>query len=119
MIFVVTQELKDLASEFARKEFLPHSASWDAEERLPLEALRKAAGLGFAGMSVRSDVGGCNLPCSTSVAIFEALSYGDVSTTCFLTIQNMVAFIIDRWDMITFARNGSNLKTPLQCGTVS
>lgn len=90
------QGLKDLASDFSQKEFLPHSASWDAEERLPLEALRRAAELGFAGMSVRSDVGGCDIPCTASVAIFEALSYGDVSTTCFLTVQNMVAFIIDR-----------------------
>lgn len=79
-----------LRQDFARNEFLPHAAEWDATKHFPVAALRRAATLGFGGIYVSEDVGGSGLGRADAAAIFEALAYGDVSTTAYLTIHNMV-----------------------------
>lgn len=55
-----------------------------------MAALRRAAELGFGGIYVSEDVGGSGLGRGDAAAIFESLAYGDVSTTAYLTIHNMV-----------------------------
>ena len=50
------------SQSFAREELLPHAAAWDADKHFPVDTLRGAAELGFAGINVRDDVGGCG-PC--------------------------------------------------------
>lgn len=42
-------------------------------------------------------MGGTGLGRLDAAIIFEALAYGDPSTTAYLTIHNMVAWMIDRW----------------------
>jgi alkylation response protein AidB-like acyl-CoA dehydrogenase len=42
-------------------------------------------------------VGGSQLTRADGVVIFEALAYGDVSATAFLTIHNMCAAIIENY----------------------
>ncbi|KAK9814575.1 hypothetical protein WJX72_008116 [[Myrmecia] bisecta] len=91
------QEFKRLADEFARKELLPHAAKWDEEKHFPLDTIRKAADLGFGGVYVADDVGGSSLSRSDAAVIFEALAYGDISVTAYLTIHNMVSYCIDRY----------------------
>ena len=39
---------------------------------------------------------GCGLGAIEAAVIFEALAYGDISFTAFLTIQNMIATAIDK-----------------------
>ena len=51
------------SQSFAWEELLPHAAAWDADKHFPVDTLRRAAELGFAGIYVRDDVGGCG-PCS-------------------------------------------------------
>ena len=46
------------SQSFARDELLPHAAAWDATKHFPVDTLRRAAELGFAGIYVREDVGG-------------------------------------------------------------
>jgi hypothetical protein len=91
------QALEDAARAFAAAELAPHSARWDAEEIFPVEVLREAAGLGFAGLYVKEDVGGSGLTRLDAAIIFEALAHGDVSTAAFLSIHNMAAWMIDRF----------------------
>ncbi len=57
------------------------------QEEFPVEALRKAAALGFAGIYVSEDVGGSGLSRLDSSLVFEALSTGCVSTTAYLSIH--------------------------------
>ena len=85
------------AQSFAAAELAPHSARWDEEHHLPLDVLRRAAGLGFAGVYVREDVGGSALGRLDAALIFEALSYGDVAVSAFLSIHNMASWMIDRF----------------------
>ena len=91
------QAIQDMARSFAAAEMAPHSARWDAEAYFPVEVLRAAAGLGLAGIYVREDVGGSALTRLDASLIFEALSYGDVSTAAFLSIHNMASWMIDRF----------------------
>ena len=89
--------LQGAAQVFAAEELAPHSAAWDEDKYFPVEVLRKAAGLGFAGLYVAEDVGGSALSRLDASIIFEALSHGDVSTAAFLSIHNMASWMIDRF----------------------
>ena len=89
--------IQDAARAFAEGQLAPHSAEWDEKKHFPVDVLRQAAELGFAGIYVREDVGGTGLSRLDASIIFEALSYGDVSTAAFLTIHNMASWMIDRF----------------------
>lgn len=84
-----------VAEEFARNEFAPHADKWDEEKIFPKEALRKAAELGFAGIYVSEESGGTGLSRVDASIVFEALASACTSTTAYLTIHNMVCFMID------------------------
>ena len=86
-----------VARDFAAAEMAPHAARWDEEKIFPEEALRKAAALGFAGISVREDVGGAALSRRDAALIFEELAAGCTSTAAYLSIHNMAAWMIDRF----------------------
>lgn len=90
-------EFRALAQDFAANELAPHAAQWDAEKYFPVDVLRRAAGLGFAGLFVKEDVGGAGLGRADGAVVFEALAHADVSTTAYLTIHNMNASIVDRF----------------------
>jgi len=89
--------IQEMAQAFARDELAPHSAKWDEERHFPVDVMRAAAGLGFAGIYVQEDVGGSALSRLDASIIFEALSYGDVPTAAYLTIHNMASWMIDRF----------------------
>ncbi|HXF88637.1 MAG TPA: acyl-CoA dehydrogenase family protein [Xanthobacteraceae bacterium] len=83
------------ARNFAREHMMPFAREWDEDETFPVEALRKAAALGFAGIYVREDVGGAALSRLDATIIFEQLAQGCVSTAAYISIHNMVAWMID------------------------
>ncbi|MFM8376745.1 MAG: acyl-CoA dehydrogenase family protein, partial [Phenylobacterium sp.] len=85
------------ARAFAGAELAPHSARWDEEKVFPVEALRAAAALGFAGLYVAEDVGGSGLGRLDAALVFEELSRGDVAVAAYISIHNMVSWMIDRF----------------------
>jgi len=89
--------IEDAARAFAAAELAPHSARWDEEKHFPVDVLRMAAELGFAGLYVGEDVGGSALSRLDASIVFEQLSYGDVSTAAFLSIHNMASWMVDRF----------------------
>ena len=89
--------IQDAARAFAEGQLAPHSAAWDEKKHFPVDVLRQAAQLGFAGIYVNEDVGGSGLSRLDASIIFEALSYGDVPTAAYLTIHNMASWMIDRF----------------------
>src|SRR6266702_7408892 len=100
MEFRLTDEqsaFQDLAQGFARDELLPHAAGWDEGCVFPVEALRKAAALGFAGIYVNEAFGGAGLTRLDAAIIFEELAAADPSTAAYLSIHNMAAWMIDRF----------------------
>eukprot|EP00842_Homolaphlyctis_polyrhiza_P007046 jgi/Hompol1/930/HPOL_005470-RA len=90
-----TKEYQSVAKAFADKELGPNMLHWDEHEIFPVEALRKAAELGFGAIYCKEDFGGTGLGRLDTTAIFEALSTGCVSTTAYLSIHNMCAWMID------------------------
>jgi alkylation response protein AidB-like acyl-CoA dehydrogenase len=100
MDFNLTEDqraIQDMARDFAAAELAPHSAHWDEEKVFAVDALRAAAALGLAGIYISEDVGGSGLGRMEASIIFEALSYGDVSTAAFLSIHNMSGWMIDKF----------------------
>ncbi|HMK67438.1 MAG TPA: acyl-CoA dehydrogenase family protein [Stellaceae bacterium] len=100
MDFELTPEqraIQETARDFAAREFRPHAAEWDAKEIFPVDALRAAAALGFAGIYVKDEVGGAGLSRLDAALVFEELATGCVSTAAYLSIHNMAAWMIDRF----------------------
>ncbi|HEX6144594.1 MAG TPA: acyl-CoA dehydrogenase family protein [Geminicoccaceae bacterium] len=85
------------ARQFADQHLAPDAAAWDEGCIFPVAALRAAAELGFAGIYVRDDVGGSGLSRLDAAIIFEELAAGCTSTAAYLSIHNMVAWMIDRF----------------------
>ncbi|MEI8145278.1 MAG: acyl-CoA dehydrogenase family protein [Alphaproteobacteria bacterium] len=88
---------RDVAREFADAEMAPHARAWDEGSIFPEATLRKAASLGFGGITVRDDVGGTGLSRLDSAIIFEELAQGCVSTAAYISIHNMAAWMIDAY----------------------
>ena len=88
---------QETARNFAREEWLPHAPGWDAREEFPVEALRAAAALGFAGIYVGEEHGGSGLKRLDATLIFEELAAACPSTAAYLSIHNMAAWMIDRF----------------------
>jgi len=100
MDFDLTEEqyaFQSTARQFARDEMMPFARAWDEDEVFPVDALRKAAALGFAGIYVKEDVGGSALTRLDAALIFEELAQGCTSTAAYISIHNMVAWMIDTY----------------------
>ncbi len=88
---------RDTARTFAVNEMAPHAGTWDEEKIFPEEALRRAAGLGLAGIYIREDVGGAGLTRLDAAIVFEELAAGCTSTAAYISIHTMAAWMIDRF----------------------
>ncbi|GEO80599.1 acyl-CoA dehydrogenase family protein [Pararhodospirillum oryzae] len=100
MTFDLTEDQRQfqaVARAFAESEIRPHAARWDEEKIFPEDTLRAAAALGFAGIYCREELGGAGLTRLDAALIFEELASACPSTTAYLTIHNMVSWMIDRF----------------------
>lgn len=84
----------ETARAFAQEKLRPNAARWE-EDGLDRDVLRQLAGLGFAGIYVREDVGGSGLTRLDAALIFEELSRGCIATAAFMSIHNMCSWMID------------------------
>ncbi len=76
------------AETFARDVLAPGAAEWEGKQELPREAFAQLAEQGLAGMTLPTSVGGAELTHVGSVAVFEALAYGDMGVAFALLCQN-------------------------------
>ena len=83
--------------DFAQAEIAPHALEWDAAQHFPRDVLERGGELGLGGLNIREDVGGTGLSRSDSVAIVEELAMADPSVAAYVTIHNMVAWMIDTY----------------------
>ncbi len=83
--------------DFAQTELAPHALEWDETKTFPADTLHRAGELGLGGIYVREDVGGTGLTRSDAAAIFEELAAGDPAIAAYVTIHNMVAWMIDTY----------------------
>ena len=131
MDFELTEEqraIQDTARAFARDEMMPFARQWDEDEFFPADTLRRAAALGFGGIYVGTDRGGSALSRLDAALIFEELAQGCPSTAAYLSIHNMVAWMIDAFggaelrqrflpDLCSMAKFGSYCLTEPDSGS--
>jgi alkylation response protein AidB-like acyl-CoA dehydrogenase len=83
--------------DFAQTEIAPHALDWDERKHFPRDVLHRAGDLGLGGIYVREDVGGSGLSRSDAVVVVEELAKADPSIAAYITIHNMVAWMIDTY----------------------
>ncbi|XP_078359240.1 isobutyryl-CoA dehydrogenase, mitochondrial-like [Oculina patagonica] len=91
------REFQRVALDFAKNELAPDMQKWDQEEIFPVDILKRLAGLGFGAIYAKEDCGGSGLSRLEASVIFEALATGCVSTTAYLSIHNMVTWMVDEF----------------------
>ncbi|MCG9677208.1 acyl-CoA dehydrogenase family protein [Vibrio sp. Isolate24] len=84
----------ETAQQFAMDELAPMAAEWDEKQLFPKDVLKTAGELGFLSLYTPEDQGGLQLSRLDSSIIFEQLAMGCTSTTAFMTIHNMVTWMI-------------------------
>ena len=88
------QAIFDMANDFATQMIAPHAVEWDQNEQMPKEVLRQAAELGLASIYVPEAHGGSGLSRLDATLVFEALAKACPSVSSFLSIHNMVAWMV-------------------------
>ncbi|KTT72223.1 acyl-CoA dehydrogenase family protein [Sphingomonas sanguinis] len=91
------REIQELARRFTADRITPFAAEWDEKHIFPRDTIREAAELGFAAIYVSEESGGIALGRLEAALIMEAMAYGCPSTSAFISIHNMAAWIIDRF----------------------
>lgn len=98
MQFALTEDqlaIQDVARRFTADVITPHAAHWDENHIYPIEAIRAAAQLGFGSIYVSEASGGAGLGRLEAALIMEAMAHGCPSTSAFISIHNMAAWMID------------------------
>lgn len=91
------EAILDAVRDFADTELAPFAAERDEKHIFPRESLGKAGELGLGGIYVREDFGGTALSRTDTVAIFEELAKGDPAVAAYISIHNMVVWMIDTY----------------------
>jgi alkylation response protein AidB-like acyl-CoA dehydrogenase len=91
------QAIFDMAHDFGQSAIAPYAIVWDENGEMPKEMLREAASLGLASIYVPEEHGGSGLTRLDATLIFEALAIACPSVSSFLSIHNMVAWMVSRF----------------------
>ena len=89
--------IQEMAQRFTADAITPFAAGWDEQHTFPRETIRQAAELGFGSIYVSEESGGIGLGRLEAALIMEAMAYGCPSTSAFISIHNMAAWMIDRF----------------------
>ena len=84
-------------SNFANANIVPNALKWDKECFFPKSIFKKAGELGLAGIYVSEKDGGLGLSRLDAALIFEELAYACPSTSAFLSIHNMAAWMLSKF----------------------
>ena len=121
-------QIQEMARKFTADAITPFAAEWDEKKIFPRDTIREAAELGFGAIYVAEESGGIGLGRLEAALIMEAMAYGCPSTSAFISIHNMTAWMIDRFgssevkqkyipSMITMERMGSYCLTEPSSGS--
>ena len=89
--------IQEMARRFTADAITPFAAEWDEKHTFPRDTIRQAAELGFGSIYVSEESGGIGLGRLEAALIMEAMAYGCPSTSAFISIHNMAAWMIDRF----------------------
>lgn len=89
------QSLLEVVGDFATERIAPYALQWDAERHFPVDVLAEAGELGLGGIYVSEDFDGGGLTRQDAVLIFEELAKADPALAAYISIHNMVVWMID------------------------
>ena len=95
----------DSTSNFANANIVPNALKWDKECFFPKSIFKKAGELGLAGIYVSEKDGGLGLSRLDASLIFEELAYACPSTSAFLSIHNMAAWMLSKFGANDLKKN--------------
>ena len=90
---ILTEEqrlIRDTARSYAREHIAPYAAQWDREATFPAEALAGLAELGFYGMLVPEQHGGCDIGYVAAALVLEEIGVADAACSTILSVTNSV-----------------------------
>ena len=87
--------LIDVVRDFATQRIAPHALDWDTEKHFPVDVLAEAGELGLGAIYASEDHGGAGLDRKDAVLIFEELAKADPALAAYISIHNMVVWMID------------------------
>ncbi|MBC7522494.1 MAG: acyl-CoA dehydrogenase family protein [Sandarakinorhabdus sp.] len=87
--------IQEAARRFTADRITPFAGEWDEKHIYPKDTIKAAAELGFAAIYVSEANGGIGLGRLEAALIMEAMAYGCPSTSAFISIHNMAAWMID------------------------
>jgi alkylation response protein AidB-like acyl-CoA dehydrogenase len=99
MHFQLTEEqaaIQETALTFAKERIAPFAAEWDEKDHFPVDVIKETAGLGMAAIYVPAVQGGSGLSRLDGALIFEALAYGCPAISSYISIHNMVAWMVGK-----------------------
>jgi len=89
--------IADMARSFTAQAITPHAARWDQEHHYPQEVWKAAGELGLGAIYVSPEGGGSGLGRLEAALVMEAMAYGCPATSAFISIHNMVAWMVDSY----------------------
>ncbi len=87
--------IQDIARKFTADAITPFAAEWDEKSHYPVDVWKAAGDVGFGGIYVSEESGGTGLGRLEAALIMEAMAYGCPTTSAFISIHNMAAWMID------------------------
>jgi alkylation response protein AidB-like acyl-CoA dehydrogenase len=100
MHFLLTEEqaaIQETALTFAKERLAPFATEWDEKSHFPVDVIRETAALGMAAIYVPAEQGGSGLSRLDGALIMEALAYGCPSISAYISIHNMVAWMVGKY----------------------
>jgi alkylation response protein AidB-like acyl-CoA dehydrogenase len=100
MHFNLTEEqaaIQETALTFAKERIAPYASEWDQACHFPVDVIRELAALGMATIYVPEDKGGAGLSRLDGALIMEALAYGCPAISGYVSIHNMVAWMVAKY----------------------
>ncbi|WP_433676108.1 acyl-CoA dehydrogenase family protein [Microbacterium gorillae] len=87
----------DAVREYAQHELAPYALERDSSGEFPVESLHHGGELGLGGIYIGEDVGGAGFSREDAAAIFEELAYADPTIAAYISIHNMVGWMVDSY----------------------
>ena len=97
MHFALTEEqaaIQEMALAFAKERLAPKAGEWDETSHFPVDVIRETAPLDMSAIYVPAEHGGSGLTRLDGAMIFEALAYGCPTISAYISIHNMVAWMV-------------------------
>lgn len=109
-------QIRDMARQFAEERLKPFAAEWDREHRFPREAIDEMAELGFFGMLVPEQWGGCDTGYLAYAMTLEEIAAGDGACSTIMSVHNSVGCV----PILKFGNDEQKAKflTPLASGAM-